>query len=67
MTGDIQIAFPGSERALPAPQVEPGDDRNVASMCAEAEQLLTHYLSALSIYHKAALSAAGLADSPKYS
>jgi len=35
-------------------------------MCAEAEQKLMHYLSALSIYHKATLSAVGLADSPKY-
>jgi hypothetical protein len=35
-------------------------------MCAEAEQKLTHYLSALSIYRKATLSAVGLADSPKY-
>jgi hypothetical protein len=41
-------------------------ERDLVSMCAEAEQLLMHYLSALSIYHKAELSAASLADSPKY-
>jgi hypothetical protein len=38
----------------------------MVSICDQAEQMLTHYLSALSIYHKATLSAAGLAESPRY-
>ena|SRR6516225_4994250 len=41
-------------------------EKDLVSMCTEAERLLTHYLSALSIYHKAALSAVVLADSRKY-
>jgi len=41
-------------------------EKDLVSMCTEAERLLTHYLSALSIYHKAALSVVVLADSRKY-
>jgi hypothetical protein len=40
--------------------------KDIVPMCSEAERMLTHYLSALSIYHKAALSAVVLADSRKY-
>jgi hypothetical protein len=37
-----------------------------ANPCAELEHVLTHYVCALSIYHKAVLSAADYADSLKY-
>jgi hypothetical protein len=36
------------------------------STCGDAEQMLRHYVSALSIYRKAALSAVRLSDSQKY-
>jgi hypothetical protein len=41
-------------------------EKDLVSMCTEAERMLTHYVSALSIYHKAALSAVVLAESRKY-
>jgi hypothetical protein len=34
--------------------------------CADLEQTLAHYVTALSIYHKAVLSAVGFANSLKY-
>ena len=37
-----------------------------ANPCAELEQVLAHYVCALSIYHKAVLSAVNLSDSLKY-